>query len=247
MPNFSDEIRKVLFGDPFGEVWPPKPNPPSPPLDGRTAALRLLKKYFSELVFYRTGPVDPVRGQRLEPIRFQVPERDIHVEWPDAVEDDRLPAIALLSEDRANYDSIGLTNYVDEASRDKYAPDTFLIWMYEYQETFLAELWCETKAQRRALIAGIEQAMSPLQQMAGIRFRMADYFDQLVCFELQNRELVDDDFAVKNRRRARLRILMRFNVVALVNAVDFQPVVEVQVDVDERTGESVQVSTEAED
>lgn len=229
VPNFSKELRALLFGNPFGEVYPPRRNPPPPIVDGRTHALRILKRYFQELEFVRAGGKDG-NGVELPPISFRVPERDIHVEWPDAPEDVHLPAIAFLGEDRGNYDSIGMTSYVEEASRDVYAPGTILVWMSEYQETFVVEVWSQTKAERRSIIAGLEVAFSPLQQMAGIRFKMPDYFDQLVCFELQDKEIVDDDLAVRNRRRARLRVLMRFNVVALVNAEDFTPIVTVADD-----------------
>lgn len=226
MPNFSKELKALLFGNPFGEVYPARPNPPTPVVDGRTHALRVLKRYFQEIVFVRSGGKD-ASGNELPPISFQIPERDIHIEWPDNPEDAHLPAIAFLAEDRGQYETIGMTNYVDEESRDKYGPGTILIWMSEYQETFVVELWTQTKAQRRSMISGLEVAFSPLQQMAGIRFKMPDYFDQLVCFELQDKEIVDDDLAVRNRRRARFRVLMRFNVVALVNAADFEPVVTV--------------------
>lgn len=236
MPNFSKELRALIFGNPFGEVYPPRKNPPPPVEDGRTVALRILKKYFRELVFVRRGGKD-ANGVEQPPIQFQIPERDIHVEWPDNPEDVHLPAIALLAEDRGEFDAIGQTTYVDEESRDKYGPDTILIWMSEYQETFVVELWCQTKAQRRAMIAGLEVAFSPLQQMAGIRFKMPDYFDQLVCFELQNKEIVEDDLAVRNRRRARFRVLMRFNVVALVNAADFSPVLVLDESPDSSEGE----------
>jgi hypothetical protein len=241
VPNFSKEIRALLFGNPFGEVFPPRPNPPPPVVDGRTVALRILKKYFSELTFYRSGGKDPA-GNALEPISFQVPDRDIHIEWPDDPENVHFPAIAFLSEDRADYDSIGLTSYVEEASRDVYQKDTIIIWLSEYVENFVIEIWTDTKAERRSILAGLEQAMVPLQQMYGIRFRMPDYFDQLVCFALQDREVVEDDMAVRNRRKARLRVEMRFNVVALVNAADFEPSVRIDVDADEAGGDAVEVA-----
>lgn len=226
MPIFTKELRAVLFGNPFGEVYPPRDNPAPPVADGRTTALRILKKYFQELTFYRAGGKDAA-GHELPPIAFQFPERDIHVEWPDDAENIHLPAVAFLSEDRAEYDSIGLTSYVDEATRDVYGPGTIIIQMAEYQEKFVVEIWTATKAERRAILSGLEIAFFPLQQMAGIRFQMSDYFGQLVCFSLEDREMVEDDLAIRNRRRARLRVEMRFNIVALVNAVDFSPTVAI--------------------
>ncbi len=235
MPNFSKELRDLLYGNPFGEVYPPRDNPPPPVADGRTEALRILKKYFQELTFYRAGGQDAA-GIELPPIAFKIPERDLHIEWPDGPEDVHLPAVAFLSEDRADYDSIGLTSYVDEATRDVYAPNTVIIQMAEYQENFVVELWTATKAERRAILSGLEVAFFPLQQMAGIRFQMPAYFGQLVCFQLQDREMIEDDLAIRNRRRAKLRVEMRFNVVALVNATDFTAIVTADVDGESETG-----------
>ncbi len=155
MPKFSKEVRDVLWGDPFGEVYPKREPPRSPVYDGRTAALRILKLYFQELTFYRPGGRDARTGEQNAPIAFQVPERDIHVEWPDDEEDLKLPALALLAQAPADYDAIGMTNYVQEETRDKYSPGTVLIWMSEAVEKFVVEVWAETKQQRRSIKAGM--------------------------------------------------------------------------------------------
>ncbi len=240
MPKFSKEVRAVLWGDPFGEVYPRREPPPPPIYDGRTAALRILKKYFSELTFYRAGGKDEV-GETKPPIAYQVPWRDIHVEWPDDEDELHLPALAFLAQGPGEYDAIGMTGFVEEDTKDVYSPGTVLTWLNEYVEKFVVEIWAETKAQRRSMIAGIEQALSPLQQMSGIRFRMPDYYEQLVCFSLETREIVDDEQATFLRRRARLVVQMRFNVVALVNCVDMTPVSTLRVDVDEDTNVALTV------
>ncbi len=244
MPKFSKEVRDVLWGDPFGEVYPKREPPRSPVYDGRTAALRILKLYFQELTFYRPGGRDARTGEQNAPIAFQVPERDIHVEWPDDEEDLKLPALALLAQAPADYDAIGMTNYVQEETRDKYSPGTVLIWMSEAVEKFVVEVWAETKQQRRSIKAGLEQALSPLQQMAGLRFRMPDYYDQLVCFALETSEIVDDEQATFLRRKARLVIEMRFNVVALVNVSELDPRMVATVDADDDTGVAVNLDDE---
>lgn len=231
VPKFSKAIRDVLWGDPFNEVYPKREPPPPPVYDGRTAAMRILKQYFSELTFFRPGGKNEL-GIEQPPIDFKIPKRDIHVEWPDDEAELHLPALALLANQAADYDSIGMTNYVQENTRDKYAPNTVLIWMSEYIEDFPVEVWAETKQQRRSILAGLEQALSPLQQMAGIRFRMPDYYDQLVVFETLSREIFDDDQATFLRRRARIMLKVRFNVVALVNVQPLVPSTETLVDVE---------------
>ncbi len=245
---FSKAIRDLLHGPPpggtpFGAVYPFRESPIPPLVDGRTTALRILKRYFQEITFYRHGGFDANSKAELPPIGFAIPERDIHVEWPDRPDEVHLPALAFLSTGAADYESIGMTSNVEEGTVNRYAPDTVLIWLYEYVETFSIEIWAETKAQRRSILVGLERVLSPLEYMSGIRFRMPDYFDQLVCFSLQNRELVDDDFATKNRRRARLAVEMRFNVCALYPVNPLESSMEVEV-VD---GESDEGSEEEEE
>lgn len=236
MPTkFSKELQDLLTppngGSFFGDVQPRREVLPLPPLvDGRTAGLRTLRKYLQEIVFYRAGGRDKSSGAELPPIAFRLPERDVHVEWPDSPENVNLPALAFLSTEPAQLDSIGMTPHVDEGSEDEHAPGTVLVWLYEHTEYFNIEVWAETKAQRRALVIGLEQAFSPLDYMCGLRFKMPDYYGQLVAFSLETKELVDDELATKNRRRARFRVLMRFHVVALYPVSKLEPSTRLDVD-----------------
>lgn len=239
MPNFSPELRRVIVGNPWGEVHPSRPPPPPPPYDGRTAALRVLKKYISELTFFRSGGVDG-DGTAKDPIPFQIATRDIHVEWPDDEATLRLPSIALLGAGApADYDNLGMTTNVEEDSVGKYGPGTVLIDIAEHTENVAIEIWAETKPQRRAILAGLEQALSPLEQMAGIRFRCPDYYDQFACFSMNTKEYVDDETAVFARRKARIVAQLRIKVVRLVNVEFLNPVPTMVVDANEDTGEPV--------
>jgi hypothetical protein len=241
--KLTKEVRDVLWGNPFGEVYPRRPTPIPPVYDGRTAALRILRKYISELTFYRPGGKDVIGNQK-DPIAFSIAERDIHVERPDDEEEMRLPALALLAKTNGDYEAIGMTSVVEEDSFEKYAPGTVLIWMSEYSENFDIEIWAETKQQRRAITLGLEQALSPIEQMAGIRFLMPDYYEQLVCFELQTREVIEDDTDLLVRRKAKMEVQMRFNVVALVPVNLLEPAVDVLVDADEKTGLGIENSSD---
>lgn len=233
----SKRIKELLWGQPFGDVWPRREPPPPPVYDGRTAGLRILREYFSELTFFRPGGKDEL-GDPKDPIPFKIPIRDIHIEWPDNEADLHAPSLAFLSIGPADYEAIGMTSYVDE-NWQKEHPGELLTWMSEYKETFSIDIWCETKQQRRSVILGLEQSLSPLEYMAGIRFVMPDYYGQLVCFSLQNREIIDDDMASVLRRKARLMVEMRFNVCAAYPVNPLEPVVDLQVDADEDTGNSI--------
>lgn len=218
-----------LLGTPWGAVFPPKAAIPFPAIDGRTAALHVLRDYVCSLTFWRyAGPTKP-------PTPFQIQSKNFHVEWPDHVADLVFPSIAIVHS-RADYDVIGLVSYVEEETQDVYAPNTVLQWQAEYVETINLEIWCAKKSERRALLAGLETAFSPTEQASGLRFKMPEYFGELCVFTIMRREIMDEPDAARNRRRAQIEVEMRFNIVALVNVVDAKPVIKVNVDADIDTG-----------
>jgi hypothetical protein len=241
--KLSKAIRDLFIQQPFGEVWPPRAEPPPQTVDGRTVALRIMKKYIGELTFFRPGGKDQ-NGVAGPPVAFKVLPENIHIEWPDDPVEMVFPSIVFLSQGPAQYAAIGLTTNLDEDSVNKFAPGTVVQIQSEFTETFAIEIWADTKPQRRSLLAGLETSLTPTETMYGIRFRMPDYYDQLVCFSLGSRMLTDDEFATKNRRKAQLMIEMRFNTVALVNVNTIDPSVKVSVDVDLDSGEPVTLDDE---
>lgn len=243
-PKLSDAIYKLLQGTPWGTVGsPPKPNPPPPSADGRTACLRVLKRFIAELTFFREGDVDRTTKQRGAPIAFQLPLDNIHIEWPDDETSlaTAIPSIVFLSGGTASYDTIGFTGYVDEATKDIYGKGTVVSWMSEYVESLAVDIWCATKQQRRSILAGLEAALSPTEQMYGLRFRVPDYFNQLVSFSADSREIFDEADNANNRRRARITLDFRFTQVALVNYGPLTVVAEVAVDADPRTNDAFEL------
>lgn len=222
MPTPNDlpkDVLDLIQGDPWGKnVYPPRPNPPPLARDGRTAALRVFRSYLAALLFLRPGPVD-ARGARGEPIPFRVPKERIHIGWPDYEVDleANFPSIVFLHQPGEDA-SLGLANYIDEKTQDKYGRGTVVQWMSEYQEDVIMEIWANKAAELRGLLAGIETASSPTELMAGLRFRIPDYYDQIVSFSSGTRQEFDEEDSARNRRRARLTFDMRFTKVALINA-----------------------------
>jgi hypothetical protein len=231
--SFPATLRDLLVGTPFGEVFPKKPAIIRPTNDGRTVALEILKKYISLLTFRRAGAVGG------PPIAFRIAKENIHIEWPDHEVNDEYPGVVMLQVEDGVYEAIGLTSHIDESTKDVYAPGTVILTQSEYTETFALEVHTSLKPERRAVIVGLEQALTPTEQMYGIRFRMPDYYDQHVCFTVMSRRLNDDPDSARHRRIATLNIEMRYNVVALIDAVTMRPIVKVNVDVDQDTGEEV--------
>ena len=234
MPQFPNILLKYLPGNqsPFGQVFPARPNPPGLAKDARTIALEMLKTYITNLTFYRPGATGGPS------IPFAIEPKNFHIEWPDYEDDLEMPSIVVLGAP-VDYEAIGLTSYLEEASRDLYGKGTVLQWMSEYTEKITLELWCSKRHERRSMLAGIETAMCPTEQMYGLRFVMPDYYNELVCFSLMGRELIDDAESAKNRRKARVEIEMRFNIVALVNYAALAPTVHTVTDVDVDTKEPV--------
>lgn len=224
--SFSAKVLGLLAGTPFGTNFYGRANPPPPAADGRTAALKILRLYISELTFYRPGKKDGMA------IPFQIGEEAMYIDWPENEEHLFVfPRIAMISASPAQYAMIGLNSYVEEETRDRFAPGTVVQWQSEYTETIGLEIYASSKPELRAIISGLEVAMTPTEQWYGLRFKVPEYYDQLVCFALANRENPAEDMAADGRRRAKLMLEMRMNMVALVNCVELQkPQIEANVD-----------------
>lgn len=228
LANLPQALVSLIKGRLYGQVYPPRPAPPPLAYDGRTVALRTLARYIASITFYRPGDVEC--GEPDRPIPFSIPEKHFFIEMPDDAQTMPFPSIAVVN-DIANYDVIGLVSYVEEDSLGAYGRGTVVQWMSEYVEDIQLEVWCNTKAERRAMLGGLETVFSPTEQQSGLRFRMPDYYGQLVCFELNNRKVVDEPDSQRHRRRATLGMKMRFNIVRLINATTMTPVVATALDV----------------
>lgn len=233
--RFTKHLRSLLVKNqsPFGDVFPPKENPQALAIDGRTAALRVLREYICNQIFFREmGP-----GQHSKP--FTIPLEQFEIEQPDTNKDQVSPSLAVVPGDHADYDNLGLGVYLEEETRDLYAVGTVLMVLCEYNEKIRLEIQSDYKSVRRGLFSALETCLSPTELMSGVRFKMPEYYDELVCFTLMTRGLGEDAGSARNRRKGWLEIEMRFNVVALVNYLPFEPSVQVNTDVSQPYGVNV--------
>ena len=146
MTFFSTFLRKLFVGTPWGEVYPPRLAPPPPAVDGRTAALRILRRFISELTFYREEAV----GKPTIP--FQISADRIHIEWPDAEDEERVfPQVAFISSGLIEHQTLGLGSFVDDVSQHVHGRNTALQANAQYVEILHIESICTTKHERRAL------------------------------------------------------------------------------------------------
>jgi hypothetical protein len=213
----------TFVGETFGNVFPPRPPVALPTIEARTAALRAFANYLATLRFMRPG----FKGSPF-PEEFRVKREDIHVEQPDGVVDLRFPSIAFLG-GRGTYDWFRLGGpYLFDETYNCFGPGTVLAWAGDYVEDFTIECWASKKPERRAMIAGIEAAMLRSESSTATRFELTEFFGVVASYDLSQRELNEDE-AVRNRRRAMLYVNLRVPVVELVNAVTLKPYVRVVV------------------
>ena len=218
------EVTRLIVGRLVGRVWPERPAPRPLAVDGRTVALRTLGRYLGGLTFWRAGDVGG------PPIPFRIPSGSFFVEEPDDKQSMPFPCIVVLPGE-VQYRPIGFVPYVEEGTLDQYGKGTVVRWQDEAVETIQLEVWANMKAERRAILGGIETAMSPIDGVAGVRFRMPEYWGQVCSFLLDRRRNVDDANSARKRRSALVSITMRHTVAHLVDAATMRPVVRVSAGV----------------
>lgn len=219
-----DQPRRVALE--YGNVYPPRPPQPLPTTDPRTAALKVYADFLSTLEFRVPG-----MKNTNETIKFQVPRNRIYIEEPDNVDDGAsLPRI-VFSPGRGKYDYFNLgPARVLEDTVDVWAPGTALISPGDYVETFTLEVWAAKRAERRAIIAGIEATMLDEETSTTLRLILPRYYEFIAEFSLENRELVEEPVeSVRNRRRAHLYIELRVQIGQLVAVNTLKPYVFTEV------------------
>lgn len=223
MPTFFERIKGIVEGTVYGDVTPRREAIPVPAVDARTAALRALKAYFAELTFWRAGAED------CPPIGFCVDPKNIQVEVPDGKWVRVMPSIAFVA---GPFEFQTLSQQPYERSRDQFGPGTVLIRKFCYVEQLQIEVVASVRAERRAMLAGIQVAMSPSDEFAGLRLTAKDFFGMPASFMLQRGTLQEEPNAARGRRIGRLATKMSIEVVQLYNYRTMKPFVRVNTDLD---------------
>lgn len=217
--------------DPFaGDVRPKKTSPRQPTTDGRTAALSTLFDYLAAIRYVRPGD----KGG--PPIPFSIPRDSFLLDWPDGAEQTTFPSVAALEGSRAERLPNGLTYAIQEDTLNLYAPNTVVLRTDELREEVQLEVWANYRAERRAIVGGIEGAMSPVEGVAALRLKLRDYFDARASFRLLDTMLTGDIDNARGRRRALLTLEMRVVLGVLVNAQMMSAITVLGVDMDPDTG-----------
>lgn len=196
---------------------------PLPAVDARTVALARFKVFCSLLDFARVGDSGgPSKS-------FRVPKENVLDEWPDEPKDLRLPAIAFTSARGTNQAiALGGPEPIEE-TMDVYGKGTVLYRLGEYVETLTVEVWGSHKAERRALMAGLEAALRADEDTLSTRLSLPDYFDRVAEFTQVDSQYVDEPDIVRGRRRGQLFVELRVPEVRLGTYVKMTPQVVVAV------------------
>ncbi len=245
MPQETDLVQvlsKFMDGtgaQPIGLVSPPRTDAPNLPDKGaRFHALSRFLDFCAALPFMRT-----MQG---EPQAFRVPRAQMFVDQPDSVvgapDGAPLPTLAFLTsenDDMSEEDGwLGPSQIMDETA-NVFAPNTVLFWVGDLIEDVILEVVSDKPAKRRAIIEGLKQALRSSDDGGALRLVLPGYFNQIATFTYQTAEYEQEPDAVRNRRRARLKINLYVPEVMLANAVTFLPFITVTTGVDVDTSGDV--------
>ncbi len=207
---------QMLVGTPVNDVFPRRANPGNPALDGRTAALKALGVYLTDLAFCRPGQVGG------NPVFFGIPAENFFVERPGDEVDLPFPSIVAVDGPMENKGR-GFQSAINPSSQDQFGAGTVLYTHGEHEEVVPLEIWSSTLPELRAIVAKIEQSFSPTQERTGFLLLLADYYMQTARYMYERTEWPDDASAVKNRRMARVHVFVSFDVVRLANYTTMLP------------------------
>jgi len=209
----DERLQDLVRGRLLGDLWPSVPLRPLPDIGAREYALRRLRQYISLLVFRRT------EGPGLAPQAFRIPADKINIYQPDDVKDPPdLPGIAMLP-GTMDHEYWGLGSpRPDEETIDKYAPGTVVVWLSDYYETFLLDIWSAKHAMRRAITEGLKVGLRLQEDTMALNLTLPDYFDQIATFNLIGGPgYLEDAEVAKNRRHAQIPIEVWVPEVVLVD------------------------------
>lgn len=193
-----------------------------PEPDVRVAALEALRAYLAEVdVRFPDGRVG------------HVAKEDIFVTASDdrgGLSDGALPAIGMAggaSEDELLH--LGPPD-VDDDTWGVAGPGTALAWIGDYRERVTVEVWAGSDDERSAVMRALRRAFRPADGLGTLALELADYHRVVARYELAGGQVIDDQDAARNRRRAVLQVDVEAQVVEVVGAAKMRPGVRVEVE-----------------
>lgn len=226
----AEAARRLLVGV-FPAVHPPSPVPPgSADREPRDWALDRLAMYLSRVRYYRTAAV----GQPL--IEFRIPRSNVRTEQPDSEKELRFPSISFNPGPGFSTEiGLGAGQELPETF-GVHGPQTVVVHSADYTERVVLEVWGASIPERRAIMAGVRNAMQAGETGYGIRMRLPGYFGAVAQYTLVESQRIDDADAVRNRRRGQLVVEILVPELQIVGMTRLRPTADVTVDVETLDG-----------
>jgi hypothetical protein len=122
------------------------------------------------------------------------------------------PSAMVSSDSPGNYDASRLTPG-EPVDRVQAAEGNALISTSEFVLDMVIDIWATENRSRMALVAGMEQALSPVDWMYGLRLDLPFYFGARAGYELQSVQYIDsEESATRRYRRASMVVSGRVPV-----------------------------------
>ncbi len=203
-PGLSPETVGDVIGAP-----PPLSALELPALDARWRGIDVFCRWLASLVYRRSaGPSRPAESFTLA-YGHDVKLPSIFAEMPDNVTDLPIPCIGALP-GRGSYvtrSSLGgVEPEVDPAQTG--SPQAAVVVPYDYTEQVTFEVWGSKLAERMALIAAIEIAMSIYEGSSDLRLVVPDYYGLVASYTLRDAERLDGIESMRGRRLAHFYVDM---------------------------------------
>lgn len=179
--------------------------------DARTALKRGLKNYLESLSFTAFG------GR-------EVSFNKVFDVWADHEEKAVFPSAIVHSVGEGTYDAAGLTPSID--SKCVTNDGAFLVKWAEYALNLRLEIWANDPEERIALMMMLEDALNPVDWMAGAKIELPHYHNQFAIYELKSSLFPDSETNVLSRTR--LAYLTVTGQVSVVRCTSLPLLSEVQ-------------------
>lgn len=173
--------------------------------DARTALTRGLARYLAGLEFDGgAGRILAFQGRVFE-------------SYADPETQAQFPSAVVLSDQPALYDASRLTPGAPVDRLPSTPEGNALLSTSELTLDLTLDVWATENRSRSALVAGLEQALSPTDWMYGLRLDLPFYFGARAGYELLSVQYIDsEDSATRRYRRASLVVSGRVPVYRIV-------------------------------